>query len=325
MNNLYNINYRPVSFKSFLGDYISDKILREKEGLEIEVRLGKFSNKEKISLSDKQRDISYQGPLLVNSNFQIPQNLTKSSLSYLNKTKYFFNPSISEKTFFGINSTLEKSLGEPVSELTVDFGVSGERYTWIVKSSEFFNTSKINKENLDVLHQGLEYRISTSVESKKKLNPSEILKIFSKEKPNIIRIKARKIYRFQFFSVMITNVFSSSYSDNIKTIVDLIEKEDNEDKATKIISVARNNDFEQIYEIENEIVDNQYLINILKNEGYKSFNLCLDRFFRNSEILYFWNSVKIEEKYTKIGKDLDVFLGKRPVIGDYIFKLLSNE
>ena len=71
-----------------------------------------------------------------------------------------------------------------------------------------------------------------------------------------------------------------------------------------------------------EICDNEFLRNFIKENNFVAFNSCIDKFFRNFELLYFIDNNYISKNFVKFCKDknLPVIF---PVIGSYLEKIIE--
>lgn len=145
-----------------------------------------------------------------------------NSNTFLKEIGHRFNPKIHESLFMSrlqLLEKMEKNVKE-VEETTgkiaenhisshkdfsIDFMPDNKnkhlgRFTFDIENLEYINTVKEDKTNVDIIHQGIDYRISAAYEKVEKLERSEFLRKIGLIGCKFARLKVRKTFRFQFLN-----------------------------------------------------------------------------------------------------------------------------
>lgn len=325
-NNIFPTPYRPADIKSFTYNYIAKKLM-DKKKIEIELRMGSFNSEDPYRRLKKHHyELSYQNPFIINSTVKEDKKFLESIISEFKYLNYKFSPNLENKEFYRILELMDKFKKEgeiKKNEVLVDFLTSSKkRFTWNLTKNEVAENTKKNKENIDFLHQGKEYRLSAAEENF--ILIKDIEKLIKSHSFKYIRVKFRTHFYYQFMDFCFTKTISLSKSYHIKYMVDLIKESFNQkfsykENIKKLMAFINKNNLKKENEVEVEIIDEDYLKNLILNNiiGFRS---CIDRLFRNFEILYLNKDVAFQNSnYAKFCKDekLQVVF---PVIGSYIEK-----
>lgn len=90
--------------------------------------------------------------------------------------------------------------------------------------NSFAESSKNHKENIDIIHQGLEYRLSTSEETNREIrDPKSVL---DSNKPSFVRVKLRTCIYFEFMEFSFTQTYSFQEANYISDLKYLLYKKD---------------------------------------------------------------------------------------------------
>ena len=326
-NNIFPISYRPADVKSFTYNYIAKKLM-EKKNIEIELRMGYFYSEDSYrSLKKHHYELSYQNPFIVNSTVKEDKKFLDSLVRDFKYLDYKFRPNLENKEFYRVLELMDKFKKEgeiKKNEVMVDFITSSKkRFTWNLTKNEVAENTKKNKENIDFLHQGKEYRLSSAEENF--ILIKDIEKLVKSNTFKFIRVKFRTHYYYQFMDFCFTKTISLFKSYQIKYLVDLVtqsfsNKFSYNENIKKIMAFINKNNLKSENEVEVEIIDADYLKNLIVNNiiGFRS---CIDRLFRNFEILYLNKDVAMQNSnYIKFCKNegLQVVF---PVIGSYLEKI----
>ena len=184
----------------------------ENEQIEIEVRLGRndFYSRQKGADPNVYgkiiRDLSIQTPIIVGSSHEaIQKKLKMASNSSLYELKHVFDPKIRESMFMSRLDYVQKSkqFSERRLDFSIDFipenrdrGTDLGRFTMDIENGTFQNLVKNNKTNLDVVHQGMDFRISAAVEKAQDLKKEEFERKLGLSKVTFARLKVRQTFRF---------------------------------------------------------------------------------------------------------------------------------
>ncbi len=152
------------------------------------------------------RDLSIQTPLIVGSNNKRIQNKLKmASTSSLGEVRHVFNPRISETLFMSRLDFVERN--QQYSEKRLDFSIDFipenrnrdsdlGRYTMDIENGTYQNLIKKNKNNVDIIHQGLDFRISAAFEETHDLERSDFMRKLGLLRITFARVKVRQTFRF---------------------------------------------------------------------------------------------------------------------------------
>ena len=330
--------WRPKSSKDIIHEFFAEHLkipLAVNDSLEIELRLGRCELTKRKKGSDPNvyakvlRDLSIQTPLIVGSNHPRIQNKLKMlSSTSLSEVKHVFNPQISESLFMSRLEYISKNNQHSGRRLdfSIDFipenrdrNVDIGRFTMDIENGTFQNLIKKNKMNLDFIHQGLDFRISGSVEETHNLTREEFQRKIGLCKVTYARVKIRQTFRFQFLEFSFTRVYELKVQNQpLINQLQLIFKKDTPQTSEQMKSQALftmiQAGVEPIHEIEVELVDVAFLKNLMDSD-YFGFTRIVDRYLRNAEILYSWPDEFANAGYRQnFDKDKIEF----PMLGGYL-------
>lgn len=275
------------------------------------------------------RDLSIQTPLIVGSNHPIIQNKLKMmSSTALNEVKHIFDPKIRETMFMSRLEYIQKS--KQFSEKRLDFSIDFipesrdknndlGRFTMDIENGTFQNLVKRDKTNLDLIHQGMDFRISAAMEKSQSLKKEEFERKLGLSKVSFARVKIRQTFRFQFLEFSFTRVYELK-KDRLPLInqLQLIFKRDvpqtKEQIKAQALYVMMHGEIAPVHEIEIELVDVAYLKTLL-DTNYLHFTKIVDRIMANAEVLYSWPD---QFAYTGYKGFFDPQRTEMPVIGCYL-------
>ena len=89
----------------------------------------------------------------------------------------------------------------------------------------------------------------------------------------------------------------------------------------ELFKIINCTDSKYVNEIEVEICDNEFLKNFIRENNFVAFNSCIDRFFRNFELLHFVDDEFVSKNFEKFCKDKKIPV-RYPVIGSYLEKII---
>lgn len=309
---MFPIHYRPTYFKAFLSEFILERLHKHSPNrrIEIELRKGRFLGTGKSTkLPEYVKNLSYQTPILFGSSLKSPQGFLNFAFSSMDQFPYSFDSSLEEAQFYELVNIMTDYFPASAreTEFTVDFnfkadsegptangGYSAGRYTWDLPTNTVSENSKHDKENIDILHQAHEYRLSVSFETGEKVRFSDLLhrlESSGQKKVKRIRVKYRRNFTFQFFKFFFTCAWSLESQADRDRIVNLVRMSQNlenpgETLCDRMMILLNNSKAVKSFEVESEIIDVNMLINYLHPNERMNFNMLLDRFFRNFELLY---------------------------------------
>jgi len=365
-NNIFPINYRPLSVKTFLYDYLADKIVKSRphEKTEIEMRKGFFKSKSSQPvISSLVAKLSTQNPVLINTDIKADIPFLRTALAQMEPMNYNFDPNIPEKEFFELIDLFDRFQPKDSrqSEFSVDFKLnstnsfrkrverseqqngayatngtskfSAERLTWNVTEGTFQDSSKLHKENIDLLHQSSEYRISTCFEHNEDLAISDFLERVNGAGVSFMRVKSRINYTFQFMQFSFTiswNVNSEALStlvlDRIKAAHNASETINSDTWIQVLMGIINQGRIKPSFEVESEIKDVDYLKGFIISQNFIQFHACIDRFLRNFELLYRTSIVpKHQEHQQFLRQHMKDDEMQFPVFGSYLETLISKD
>lgn len=295
-----------------------------KPSLEIEMRYGSFLPKDSSGkmltfnepIYQTLHEVSIQSPNIVGTtdismkrmmNFCDPNGRDNFTNPFF---KYNFEPKVGQSLFFdridwlscgarnqpGKGDMYQKGPGHFIEDVTIDFSFNkkdrnvSHRLTFNIISGEFLETKKIEKTTIDYMNQRCDYRLSGSFELNKKLTKDEFKKRLAEEEINLIRVKFRKSYIFQWLSFDFTRIredFIKQGKENtnfnlLKFIIF------NLDTSEEIMSRILNEfDVPESFEVEMEIKDITYLQDAFREKHLDRFWRVTQRFFNNAEIFYY--------------------------------------
>ena len=365
-NNIFPISYRPLSVKTFLYDYLADKIIKSKphEKTEIEIRKGYFKSKSSQQvIPSLVVELSTQNPILVNTDIKADIPFLRTALAQMEPMNYNFDPNIPESEFFELIELFDRFQPKESrsSEFSVDFKLNStnsfrkrvekseqqngahasngtskynaERLTWNITEGTFQDSSKLHKENIDVLHQSSEYRISTCFEHNEDLAARDFLERVDAAGVSFMRVKSRINYTFQFMQFSFTiswNVNGEALStlvlDRIKAAHIGSETVSSESWIQILMGIVNQGRVKPSFEVESEIKDVDYLKGFIVSQNLIQFHACIDRFLRNFELLYRSPVVPKHQGHQQFlqshMKDEEM---QFPVFGSYLETLLSRD
>jgi hypothetical protein len=108
--------------------------------------------------------------------------------------------------------------------LKSDSKCTSKRIQFNVFSQKVFKQTKIKKEFVDVVHIGLEYRISIAFEKKEEISIEDFRRMNITEIDSV-RMKNRRSWKFQFMTIDLTTVFKVfSSSKNFPEFFKMVQK-----------------------------------------------------------------------------------------------------
>lgn len=159
--------------------------------------------------------------------------------------------SVSEHTFYDVFNNLQKFQRKEPSPIktnsnlvlfTTDLGSKADvqidffldpshnsdpnnsRIQFDVFRQKVYRQSKLNKEFVDIIHNGMEYRISVAFEDKQEMDKKEFCNLKTKG-INKIRIKNRRSWQFEFKSVDLTTTFEiDKHSRAVEGLLKIIQQ-----------------------------------------------------------------------------------------------------
>jgi hypothetical protein len=348
---MFPIQYRPNYFKAYLSEFILERLHKHSPNrrVEIELRKGRFLGTGKTTkLPEYVKNLSFQTPVLFGSSVKAPQGFLTYAFSSLDQFPYRFDSSIEEAQFYELVNIMADYFPPSAreTEFTVDFnlgldsesrmtngGYTNGRFTWDLATNTIAENSKLDKENIDILHQTHEYRLSICFETGEKVPFSEFLQRLDLPKlGNLrnIRVKFRRNFTFQFFKFFFTCVWTLDSKADQSKIVNLARMSQEAEElggvlGDRITTLLNNSKATKTFEIESEIIDVNMLGNYLHPNERMNFNMLLDRFFRNFELLYHAPATLELREYRKHFEEKGGAEGVvKPVIGCYLDTLIKK-
>lgn len=344
--------WRPQGSRELIHNYIANYLQSSKEGrnLEIELRLGicEFKQKNRVNAGaygKAVRDLSTQNPLIIGCTYNdLKRKFRMDSNTFLKEIGHKFNPKINESLFMSrlqllekleMNTAeIEKETGQiPPNRVTshqdfsIDFLPNHKnshlgRFTFDLENMKYLSTVKEDKTNVDIIHQGIDYRISAAYEKEDHLDRGEFLRKIGLIGTKFARLKIRKTFRFQFMEFSFTRIFEISEQSQLNFLMFLAKKdvpENIEELKSEALAFMIRNRVPTGHEIEVEVVDVDFLRDQLKRD-YFGFTRLVDRMLRNVEILSSYPDEFAQVDYKNIfeeekGEGGDI---EYPVIGEYL-------
>jgi hypothetical protein len=302
--------WRPKSSRDLIHEFFAEHLkvaAPEGQKLEIEIRLGRSEFIKRKKGSNPQvyakvfRDLSIQTPLIIGSNHpRIQGKLKMISNTSLSEVKHVFNSRISETLFMSRLEYIQRSKQHQGCRLdfTIDFIPENKdrsrnlgRYTMDIENGKFKNLIKHNKTNLDMIHQGLDFRVSGAWEEEHDLQKSEFTRKLGLLKVNYARVKVRQTFRFQFLEFSFTRVYElrrdkQALINQLMLIFKRDTPQTSEQMKSQALFTMLQGGIEPIHEIEIELIDVPFMKNLMEKD-YFGFTRVVDRYLRNAEILTF--------------------------------------
>ena len=177
-----------------------------------------------------------------------------------------------------------------------------KRLTANITDGKFYITNKINKTNLDYMHQRVDQRISGAIEETTEISREEFKNEYKKGL-FMARIKYRHQFRFQFWVYEFTKVYELKDQPIIKKIQFLLNKEyDSESMNSVLIQALK--DVPETLETEIEICDEDYQIGLYK-QSKEQFDRAVMRFIRNAEMFFQFKYEGYFEDYRQLFENLE--------------------
>lgn len=139
--------------------------------------------------------------MIVGSNHpRIQGKLKMMSNTSLSEVKHVFNPRISETLFMSRLEYIQKSKQHSGARLdfSIDFIPENRdrssnlgRFTMDIENGTYSNLIKRSKTNLDLIHQGLDFRVSGAIEDNMVLKKEEFTRKLGLCKVTYARVKVR--------------------------------------------------------------------------------------------------------------------------------------
>lgn len=348
--------WRPQGSKELIYTYIGSHLqsLREGRNLEIELRLGScdFKQKNRVnanSYAKAVRDLSIQNPLIIGCTYSpLKKKFRMKSNTFLKEIGHRFNPKIQESLFMSRLELLKKFENNVKKEeqetgklldnritshndFSIDFLPENKsrhlgRFTFDIQNLKYINTAKEDKTNVDIIHQGIDYRISAAYERNQELERQEFLRKIGLIGCKFARVKARTSFRFQFLEFSFTRTYEISDRSQLNHLMYIAKKdipENPEELKTLALSFMIRNQVPVGHEIEIEVVDVPFLLGIMKKD-YFGFTRLVDRMLRNAEILSSYPDEFSQADYRRL------FEGEKgqlefPVIGEYLNRIVEDK
>ena len=343
---LFDTRYKPLSARAFLHSYIRDKLLSvsPNEHIEVELRLGRFTAKPDID--PLAIELSNQNPLILQSSFSNDMPYLKSITRGFSSHQFSFDPNISSTKFFmlerlcsaylsptlngnpstaqQLNTSTAQQLNTSTAQpqITLDIlikGSSSNRVTWDLRTNQLFENSKRGKENIDILHQGEVYRLSTARETTQALNASALESMLSSGSLDRVRLKTRRLYRLEFSEIALTKVATCRNGRIKSDLLALLRGTSSLPFASRLSELKEllsGQQVEDTHEAEIELADVGFLT-MKANENLWEFTLFMDRFFRYAEVMIKVDDAVLGEKEGERAER--VGLPKlRPVVGTHL-------
>ena len=160
--------------------YLRDKLLSSTSSnhLEIELRLGNHVFDPELPPKFVEESLKRQLVLHAKSKQSSVATLAKEFAEH----SVFFRPDLSLQRLVAMEKFCVSSMLEKKTDVHLDVvfrGGGGKRMTWDVQSGEIFENTKLLKENVDLLHQGQFYRLSTALEKVKQMQREEVEELFN--------------------------------------------------------------------------------------------------------------------------------------------------
>lgn len=332
-NHLLGKHWRPLTAKEVVCIFIAEHIGQDdpSRNLEIELRLGTFQLRpiKRVNVDSVYKTLhflSLQNPVIVGSTDpKVQQMLNMKSNCYIPDVSHRFNPSVSETFFLSrVQSILEqKRFISEKKEFTIDFFPAKNkdelgRFTFDLENLCFLNTVKEGKHNIDLIHQGLCYRIGSAQEKVTELSKQDFIKSLNLYGVGFGRIKIRRSFRFQFMEFSFTKTFELKDRPRLNEI-QYIAKRDVQDDGEALKSICLSfMEKEHVvanHEIELEIVDVPFVRELLKSD-YIGFSKVVERFLRNAECLYNYPDEYHMQHYKGLFTEEDSV--EFPLYGEYL-------
>lgn len=350
-------NWRPQGSKELLYTYIASHLQNQRPGrhLEIEMRLGacEFKQKNRVNANayaKAVRDLSIQNPLIIGCTYPpLKKKFKMGSNTFLREIGHRFNPKIHESLFMSRLQLLEK-MEQNVKDIEKKTGKIAEnritskqdfsidflpgnknknlgRFTFDIENLEYITTVKEDKTNVDIIHQGIDYRISAAYEKVEKLERTEFLRKIGLIGCRFARLKIRKTFIFQFLEFSFTRIYEISDKSQLNHLLFLVKKEvpeEPEELKSAALSFMMRNQVPVGHEVEIEVIDVGFLLGILKND-FVGFTRLVDRMLRNVEILSGFPDEFTQSDYRRLfDKENDMGI-QFPVIGEYLNTIVGDK
>jgi hypothetical protein len=287
---------------------------KSKKKIEIEARLGRYEmvNKNDTTTLPLLRKISEDNIIILNElfngkDFRFIVDMTKDKFLSLNDYMMSLRKALKNKIKYGtgkdniysviidkfveegvkplINETFNEDIILDVrinQEMRISYFMSEKKWLKIIKNKQ-------NQRNLELIHNGECLRICACDEEESSYSLPEFCQLMENSYDSItsIRIKHRKSFRYQFMEITLTRALNLKLeSEDCEGLMTLIG--DGNDAIPKVnqrlCDLLVKFDFDLTYEVENEIVDMEFLHDKMKN--YKAeFSSHLKKFLRNIEVM----------------------------------------
>lgn len=250
---------------------------------------------------------------------------------YIPDVSHRFKPNVSETFFMSRIQTIEnqKHFSSKKLEFTIDFFPAKHkdkigRLTMDLQNGKYLKTLKEDKSSVDVMHQGLCYRIGVANEIVQDLTRKEFHDLVNRYGIGFSRVKIRRSFTFQYMEFSFTKTYE--ISDRVKLnemlyIAKIDVPEDLEELKSKCLVFMEMDGSTMNHEVELEIIDINYLKNLL-DKDYFGFCKVVERFMRNAEGLFsFPDEFHLEDYKQMFGEDNIEY----PIIGEYMNEISKDK
>jgi hypothetical protein len=240
--NIFPFQHHFPSSQSMISEWFAFSLKearKRQQNCEIEIRLGKFNLKQETGQSSKWvllQKLSCQSLIILKTNSKFLNQKYTNKLYLTEVPPFNFEAHVPENNFFQIFENIQKfqqnknsksvfhepsgpihvktTNSDSKNELFLDLILKTpskkkhdtKRIQFDVFSHRAFLENKQDKEFMDVMHNGFQFRISVSFENKTPFDVEE-LKQLDISKIDCVRIKSRRSWRFEFMSVDMTTSF----------------------------------------------------------------------------------------------------------------------
>lgn len=320
-NNIFPLGYRPLSSKAAIYEHLEARLREERPGqqLEIEARLGGYAFAR--PLAAETLDASFQAPVVFGARPSAAP--LRPLLRGLQALQYTFEPSLPAARFYAIADACARHQPTGELEATLDFVLRDGRDTrlsWRLASGEVCETTKSDKESLDLAHQGRQYRLATAFEALRPVPAAQFEALLAQHACAAIRLKRRRVTAFQFMQVCCTHCLSLRRDAVKLKLLELFRRGAHAGAGEAARQLLAENGARESFEVENEVGDPAFLRETLRAAATRAnFPAFVDRFLRNTELL--------EADLGPLGegerRELRELLGAVPVAGSYLADVLA--
>ena len=300
--------WRPHSSREkiyeFFFEYFKMKTENPKLNLEIEIRIGQFAFETRQGINGPTlealvRHLSLQHPIVIgttHSEIKKTMGMKQANNTAIPYLGHRFNSRVNSDFFFERLDTVKlyKNFHENLDKFTIDFipqkrkKKTNARLTFDLQSGKYLSSEKLYKENLDIMHQNLDYRVSASFENDTELDRKEFLRQINTNQIGLARVKLRKTFVFQFMEFSFTRCYEVFDKALLKGVLYIVKKDVPEDfEILKGQCLDYIQKISPAHELEVEILDTDFFIKHMEKDPFVVTKL-IDRFIRNAENMANW-------------------------------------